>query len=150
MQIYSGYSGGQVNYSKEFENMTLRVQRDGKANGMLAYQVNDVLMRARDAHTNGVVWDLDILALVSDTFADTGESRWLSLQMDDDSNDVQVISRVGQEGKDTKVVTSINGKDPLMFLRDLTSNPSIGASAQFKSPGMTFDECMMNVVSCQC
>lgn len=143
-EIYNGSLGGQVNYDEEFQKLKQEVMRNGSATGMLAYQISDILLRARDAHTNPVTWDFGSQYIVDENKARGGDSpsRWLSMHMSEDG-EVQVITRVSESTSqeygvpEVKVVASINGNtDPVGFLRNLTDNPSLGTSSQFKSSGV--------------
>lgn len=77
---------------------------------------------------------------MGDGHAESCEGRrrpavWLNLDKPEGSSEVRVIANVvGTNGTgvaETKVVSTINGQDPLSFLTNLTSNPSLGATSQF-------------------
>ena len=132
--IHNGSSGGQVNYEEEFNRLIDELEKNGNATGMLAYEINDVILRARDAHSSTVEVP-GVIALVDQNFDVEGDgwSGRLSLAMDDAGN-VRVVN-IGSSNS-TKTVSSINGEDPLLFLREITSNTGLGRATQFKSAGV--------------
>jgi hypothetical protein len=135
-EIYNGTSGGQVNYEKAFNDLISDIKKNG-ADGMLAFKISDIITRARDAHSDQVSWEMGTLSLVR---GDDGPTVWLNLDKPEGSSEVRVIANVvGTNGTgvaETKVVSTINGQDPLKFLIDLTSNPALGVASQFRSPGV--------------
>ncbi|WPT15293.1 hypothetical protein PSENEW3_00003234 [Picochlorum sp. SENEW3] len=136
-EIFNGTSGGQVDYDKEFQALREDIEAKGHADGMLAYKINDILLRAKDGHTSGIELELDILSLLDE---DPGAVRsWLSLQMDERAmarvvNNIHVNSSIFDA--EIRVVKSINGENPLSYLDELVSNPAIGSQSQYKSPGV--------------
>ena len=135
-EIYNGSSGGQVNYKKEFNKLIYKIKRKG-SDGTLAYTISDIIIQARDAHSSHVSWEMGNLILVQ---VSSDQPVWLNLRKNKASSEVQVVGNVvGSDGKgvaETKVVRKINGRDPLKFLKDLSSNTAMGASSQFRSPGV--------------
>ena len=127
--VYNGTSGGQVNYEKAFDALATQIKKDGKADGLLPYEIQDIITSARDAHTSGINNDLDTLLLLS-----SSSKRWLALDTDASGNvfvvgfpliDVDEDS-VGDARKNGVKVTSINGRDALEFLSEFVENPAIG------------------------
>ncbi|KAI8111975.1 hypothetical protein M9435_004470 [Picochlorum sp. BPE23] len=135
-EIFNGSSGGQVNYEKVFNELIEEIRKDG-ADGTLSYRITDIITQARDAHSGPVDWPLGTLNLIQ-TSSDA--PVWLNLRLKEGSSEVEVVGNViglnGTGVAETKVVTTINGEDALLFLKDLTTNTAIGLSSQFRSPGV--------------
>ena len=136
-EIFNGSSGGQVNYEKEFNALIDEIKKDGGADGTLSYRITDIIIQARDAHSDPVEWPLGNLNLIQSS---SDAPVWLNLRLKEGSSEVEVVGNVigptGSGVAETKVVTTINGEDALSFLRDLTTNPALGISSQFRSPGV--------------
>lgn len=136
-EIFNGTSGGQVDYDKEFQALREEIEAKGHADGMLAYKINDILLRAKDGHTSGIRLDMGTLSLFDES--PDAVPSWLSLQINK-KGALQVVNNVLMNGSvydvKTNVVRSINGEDPLSYLDKLVSNPAIGSQSQFKSPGV--------------
>ena len=125
--IYNGSSGGQVDYHKEFTRLS-----NEDITGMLPYQINDVLLQGRDAHTSTLQYP-GIISLYDEHFEEKGQ--WPGrLTMDMTSNGTLQVINVNETSN--KTVVSINGEDPVQFLRDITSNTGLGSMTQFKSAGV--------------
>ncbi len=122
--IFNGTSAGQVNFAEEFKALRAKIDQNG-ADGMLLYQIQDILSKAKDAHTSGIGNELNTMMLVS---TGTGSDRWLSLVKEEDSGDVHVV---GYDANDSNSpayrLLYINGEDPLSFLKELIANPAMGS-----------------------
>jgi hypothetical protein len=130
--IFNGTDGGRVNFAKEFEALRAKIDQNG-ANGMLLYQIQNILTKAKDAHTSGIGNNFDELILVS---KGNSSDRWLSLLKDEDTGDVHVVGYdAKEENSPAYRLRSINEEEPLGFLKDLTANPAMGSASSFKSPG---------------
>jgi len=133
LMIHNGTFGGQVNHKKEFQQLISEVQTSGKATGMLAYKINDVLLRGRDAHTSLLALP-DTVAFYDENF-NPEDSHWpgrWSLEKLENGT-VKVIS-INDDLQ--KTVVSINGEEPLSFLKNFTLMTGLGNTVQFKSAGV--------------
>jgi len=132
-EIFNGSSGGQVNYKRAFSDLKQMAQRNNGTSGLLSYQIADIILRARDAHSapTGVLFDT--IYLVQEN---NGPNTWLSLQKN--GSKVNVIGNVMDnstgDAVGTKIVSSINNINPLDFLKSLTMKTGIRKPCQFKSP----------------
>ena len=132
--IHTGPGGGQVNYQEAFGSLEDRIRQQEHGDLMLAYEIQDILLRARDAHTAPHPVPLALVIYAPGE----GGVRLSLRQRDDGSGDIDVITVSQSEG--TKVVSSINGEDPIAFLKELTANTGLGPSTKFKSEGVRLNE----------
>ncbi len=127
-EIHTGPGGGEVDYREAFGGLKDAIKENGQGTLMLAYEIQDIQLRARDRHTapNRTPAPLAMYVPHGNT------SGRLSLRQDQ-GGEIQVIV-IHASG--TRVVTSINGEDPIAFLEELTSNTGLGGPSQFKSKGV--------------
>ena len=125
---HTGPSGGEVDYREAFGSLQGAIEEKGQGDLMLAYEIQDIQLRARDKHTKANMTPAPLAMFVSQG----GTPGRLSLRADQGGS-IQVIC-IGASG--TKVVRSINGEDPISFLKWLTANTGLGGSSQFKSEGV--------------
>lgn len=112
---------------------------------MLLYQIQNILSKAKDAHTSGIGNEIDSLMLVSNG---NSSDRWLSLSKDKDTGDVHVVGYdAKEENSPAYRLRSINKEEPLAFLKDLTANPAMGSVSSFKSPGTRMTVFLKNMMT---
>jgi hypothetical protein len=126
--IHTGPGGGQVDYSEAFQGLKDVITENGQGSLMLAYEIQDIQLRARDAHTSPNETPAPLVM-----YAPDGNTPGrLSLRQDQDG----IIRVIVIDASGSRVVKSINGEDPIAFLKELTSNTGLGQTAQFKSEGV--------------
>lgn len=134
--VYNGTSGGQVDFELEFGALINQIQKDGKSDGLLPYEIEDIINRSRDFHTSTIGNPINVLLFKHGNNPSGTASRWLSLDTDEsgrvfvagfptfqDSNSALMAER-----KNGVRVKAINSADPLKFLDDFVQNPAIGGA----------------------
>ena len=149
--IYNGSRGGQVDFSKQFEELIERVERDG-ANLFTTLEMCDIIAKARDSHTGNPLTFVNNAVLLGTglVLLDMGEidklkqnssaplpKRYLSLA--EANGDVSVIQVYPASGT-KEVIKRIDGTDAMDFMEDLVSNTAFRAISSYKASGSRMQE----------
>ncbi|KAI8106883.1 hypothetical protein M9434_001537 [Picochlorum sp. BPE23] len=155
--IYNGTSGGQVFFSRRFEDLIERVESNG-ANLFTILEMCDIIAKARDSHTgnplsfvnNAVLKGVGLVLLDMNEFNSLKEDgssllppRYLTLQeMNGNTSIIQVYPTLDRK----ETIKSIQGVNAMEYMQELVSNTALGIVSSYKARGSRMQAFLSKVV----